>query len=57
VISGHHDWFNVFQLLPQIDPGELIHDPGVVQAIQAIRGAQDAAGRAAGVRELMGRIG
>jgi hypothetical protein len=46
---GHHDWFNAFQEWDEPIVEEVLHDPLVIIAIEAVR-------RAAGVEEKVGAL-
>jgi len=57
VIKGHHDWFNVFQRWEDFVVDEVIADPGVITAVEAIREAPTSIQRVEAVEQLMERIG
>jgi hypothetical protein len=57
VISGHHDWLNVFQQWEEILIEEIIADVTVINAITAIQGATNRQERVGALGQLMERLG
>lgn len=57
IISGHHDFFTVFQNWEDDSFGEIVNDPGVIAAVRAIRAAESLVQRIVAVNQLMERIG
>lgn len=56
-ISGHHDFFNVFQNWEDFWIDEIVNDSAVMAAVQAICAAESLAQRIGAVNQLMERIG
>ena len=57
MVTGNHDWFNVFQDWEEDLIDEIINDPVVISAVHAVSAAASLTERINALNQLMERIG